>query len=140
MPSRDHNQLLYSVSKEYIEKGYDLGQDALKLSSHLHSMGWYPDLIMSNGEEIVIIEAIVTSDQTKPQIIKDVQPLFSKRIRLDKRRLHVTNIFVIDREVWAWAQYKAKTLGYQSVSEYVFELIKCDRQQNILKKKEIKQK
>ena len=45
-----------------------------------------------------------------------------------------TNIFVIDADLWAWAQYKAKTLGYQSVSEYLFALIKLDRQSNILKK------
>lgn len=45
-----------------------------------------------------------------------------------------TNIFVIDPELWAWAQYKAKTLKYQSVSEYLFALIKLDRQNNILKK------
>ena len=51
-------------------------------------------------------------------------------IRKHKR----TNIFVIDAELWAWAQYRAKVLGYRSVSEYLFELIKLDRQDNILKK------
>lgn len=35
-----------------------------------------------------------------------------------------TNIFIIDEELWAWAQYKAKLLGFKSVSEYIFELIK----------------
>ncbi len=51
-------------------------------------------------------------------------------IRKHKR----TNIFVIDKKLWAWAQYRAKTLEYQSVSEYLFELIKLDKQNNILRK------
>lgn len=51
-------------------------------------------------------------------------------IRKHKR----TNIFVMDPELWAWAQYRAKTLDYKSVSEYLFEMIKLDKQSNILKK------
>ena len=39
-----------------------------------------------------------------------------------------TNIFLLDEELWAWAQYKAKISGYKSVSEYVFELIKADKE------------
>jgi hypothetical protein len=38
-----------------------------------------------------------------------------------------TNIFMLDRELWNWAQYHAKGLGFNSVSEYVFDLIKKDR-------------
>lgn len=38
-----------------------------------------------------------------------------------------TNIFMLDRELWNWAQYRAKSLGFRSVSEYVFDLIKKDR-------------
>jgi len=53
-----------------------------------------------------------------------------KVIRKHKR----TNIFIIDANLWAWAQYRAKTLDYQSVSEYLFDLIKLDKQNNILKK------
>lgn len=36
-----------------------------------------------------------------------------------------TNIFIMDEELWAWAQYKAKLLGYKSVSEYLFDLIRA---------------
>lgn len=45
-----------------------------------------------------------------------------------------TNVYLIDEELWAWAQYKAKLLGYDSVSEYLFELIKLDKQEVVLKK------
>ncbi|GAH35705.1 unnamed protein product, partial [marine sediment metagenome] len=38
-----------------------------------------------NNEEIVVIEAIVTSESTKS--VEDIQPLFSKTIRIDKRRM-----------------------------------------------------
>lgn len=52
-------------------------------------------------------------------------------IRKHKR----TNIFVIDTELWAWAQYRAKVLGYKSVSEYLFELIKVDKKNAMRKEK-----
>ena len=39
-----------------------------------------------------------------------------------------TNIFIIDEELWAWAQYKAKLQGFKSVSEYLFKLIKADKE------------
>ena len=55
----------------------------------------------------------------------------SKVIRKHKR----TNIFIIDAELWAWAQYRAKVLGYKSVSEYLFELIKVDKKNAMLKEK-----
>lgn len=45
-----------------------------------------------------------------------------------------TNIFVIDKELWAWASYRAKTLGYNSTSEYLFELMKIDREKDLLKR------
>ncbi|MBA7649061.1 hypothetical protein ES703_56854 [subsurface metagenome] len=45
-----------------------------------------------------------------------------------------TNVYLIDEELWAWAQYKSKLLEYSSVSEYLFDLIKLDKQKNILKK------
>jgi hypothetical protein len=39
-----------------------------------------------------------------------------------------TNIFIMDEELWAWSQYKAKLLGYKSVSEYIFDLIRAAKQ------------
>ena len=39
-----------------------------------------------------------------------------------------TNIFIIDQELWAWAQYKAKLLNFKSVSEYIFSLIKLAKE------------
>jgi hypothetical protein len=41
-----------------------------------------------------------------------------------QRKYARTNIFIMDDELWAWAQYKAKLLNYNSVSEYIFDLIK----------------
>jgi prophage antirepressor-like protein len=51
------------------------------------------------------------------------------------RKYERTNIFIIDKELWAWAQYGAKTLGYQSTSEYIFDLIKLDKEETLLKQK-----
>lgn len=45
-----------------------------------------------------------------------------------------TNIFIIDEELWAWARYKSTLLGYDSVSKYLFKLIKLDKEKNIIKK------
>ena len=59
----------------------------------------------------------------------------SKVIRKYKR----TNIFVVDLELWAWSQYRAKTLGYESVSEYLFNLIRLDKQKNILNEEKVAQ-
>jgi len=38
-----------------------------------------------------------------------------------------TNIFIINNELWAWAQYKTKLLGLRSTSEYIFQLIEKDK-------------
>lgn len=39
-----------------------------------------------------------------------------------------TSIEVIDEELWAWAKYRAWQLGFRNKrSEYLFELIKKDR-------------
>ena len=43
-----------------------------------------------------------------------------------------TNIFMLDRTLWNWAQYRSKELGYNSVSEYLFELIKQDKEKDII--------
>jgi hypothetical protein len=43
------------------------------------------------------------------------------------RKYPRTNIFVMDKELWSWAQYRAKTLNYTSVSEYIFDLISKDK-------------
>ena len=47
-----------------------------------------------------------------------------------------TNIYIVDEEAWAWAQYRAKLLDYETTSEYLFDLIKQDKQKDILKKKQ----
>ena len=39
-----------------------------------------------------------------------------------------TNIYVIDQEKWHWAQYRAKRVGYRSVSEYLFKSIELDKE------------
>lgn len=45
-------------------------------------------------------------------------------VRKQKR----TNIYVVDEGLYAWAQYRAKLEGYDSVSEYLFDLIKGDKE------------
>lgn len=35
-----------------------------------------------------------------------------------------TNLFVIDQELWAWAQYEAKLLNSKTVSEFIFDVLK----------------
>lgn len=47
-----------------------------------------------------------------------------------------TNLFIIDEELYDWAQYRAKRLGYRSVSEYLFMLVGVDRKEGIVKAKE----
>lgn len=54
-------------------------------------------------------------------------------IRKHKR----TNIFIIDAELWAWAQYRAKLLKYSSVSEYLFDLIKLDKKDHIIGERKV---
>lgn len=44
------------------------------------------------------------------------------------RKFSRTNVFVLDEDLWAWAQYRAKSLGKDSVSEYLFDLIQRDRE------------
>ena len=50
------------------------------------------------------------------------------------KKFKQTNIFIIDSDLWAWAAYKAKILGYDSVSNYIFDLIKLDKDRELLKK------
>ena len=43
-------------------------------------------------------------------------------------------IDILDKEEWTWAEYRAESLGFETVSEYVFDLIKQDRQQALKSK------
>lgn len=45
-----------------------------------------------------------------------------------QRKYQKTNLFIIDENLWKWAKYQASLLGFTSVSEYVFELIKRDKE------------
>ena len=38
-----------------------------------------------------------------------------------------TGIFIIDENLWTWAKYQSETRGFNSVSEYIFELIELDK-------------
>ena len=38
-----------------------------------------------------------------------------------------TNIYLIDKDLWKWAKFRADTLGFNSVSEYLFDFIKKDK-------------
>jgi hypothetical protein len=46
-----------------------------------------------------------------------------------------TNIFVVDEELWAWAAYRAKTLKFDNASAYLFDLIRLDKEKNLLHEK-----
>ncbi|GAH16334.1 unnamed protein product, partial [marine sediment metagenome] len=80
MPSNLHKSILIKAINEYFDRGYKL----IGLDSNLTD-NYRPDAVMENNEEIVVIEAIVTSESTKS--VEDIQPLFSKTIRIDKRRM-----------------------------------------------------
>ena len=80
MPSNLHKSILIKAINEYFERGYKL----IGLDTNL-TYNYRPDAVMENNEEIVVIEAIVTSESTKS--LEDIQPLFSKTIRIDKRRM-----------------------------------------------------
>lgn len=45
-----------------------------------------------------------------------------------------TNLFVIDENLWKWAKYRAEVLGYKSVAEYLFQLIKLDKERDLIRK------
>lgn len=45
-----------------------------------------------------------------------------------------TNLFVVDRALWAWAKYRSESLGFESSSEYIFKLIQLDKEQDLIKK------
>ena len=80
MPSNLHKSILIKAINEYFERGYKL----IGLDSNLTD-NYRPDAVMENNEEIVVIEAIVTSESKKS--VEDLQPLFSKTIRIDNRRI-----------------------------------------------------
>ena len=44
-----------------------------------------------------------------------------------------TNIFMLEPEIWKWAKYKSELKGYNSVSDYIFALIKLDKEKNFIK-------
>ena len=44
-----------------------------------------------------------------------------------QRKYPRTNIFILDQDLWAWAQYQTKLQGFKSVSEYLFKLIKEEK-------------
>ncbi len=39
-----------------------------------------------------------------------------------------SNIFILDVELWAWAKYNTEIQGLNSVSDYIFNLIKNDKE------------
>ena len=45
-----------------------------------------------------------------------------------QRKYARTNIFIMDEDLWAWAQYQAKLKGFKSVSEYIFKLIEAEKE------------
>jgi hypothetical protein len=49
------------------------------------------------------------------------------------RKYKKTNIFIMDENLWKWAKYKSDLLGLNSISEYIFQLIKLDKEKNLVK-------
>jgi len=49
------------------------------------------------------------------------------------KKYQKTNIFVIDESLWKWAKYKAEVLELKSVAEYIFKLIKMDKERELIK-------
>jgi len=44
---------------------------------------------------------------------------------------------IIDRELWEWAKYRASILGFKSVSGYIFDLIKLDKNSEAIMEREL---
>jgi len=38
-----------------------------------------------------------------------------------------TNINLVDEDLWHWSYYRSRRLGFRNRSEYLFELIRKDR-------------
>lgn len=70
MPSKLHHDLLVKAINDYLKRGYRL----LMLDRNLTG-DYRPDAVVENEEEMVIIEAVVTSDRV--QGVEDLQKLFS---------------------------------------------------------------
>jgi hypothetical protein len=45
-----------------------------------------------------------------------------------------TNLFIIDESLWKWAKYRAEVLRFRSVAEYIFQLIKLDKEKELIKR------
>ena len=78
MPSNSHQSILVEAINEYFDRDYKL----ISLNSNLTD-NYRPDAVMENEDEMVIIEAIITSDRT--QKVDDIQKFFTKKLRIDKR-------------------------------------------------------
>lgn len=94
MVSNLHQSILVKAINEYIEQGYSLvalGQTIMK--------GYRPDAIVENNDEIVIIESVVSS--YKGMNLTKLQPLFSKPIRIDKRRNPYKFMLTLHDDIYA---------------------------------------
>ena len=58
--------------------------------------------------------------------------MLDQEMRTPKKR---TNLAVLDEELWNWAKFESRGLKYSSVAEYVFQLIKNDKEANLLSHK-----
>ncbi len=47
--------------------------------------------------------------------------------------IRTVSIPIVEDELWSWAQYRAELLGFESVTDYVFKLIRMDRERRIIK-------
>jgi hypothetical protein len=74
---------------------------------------------------ITVITAIVLRTS-----IEETHMVTEQMVRKQNR----TNIYIIDEELWDWAQYKSKRLDCAITSEYIFKLIKLDKEKDLLKK------
>lgn len=45
-----------------------------------------------------------------------------------REKYPLTNLFVIDTNLWNWAKSQASELGFKSVSEYIFELLELAKE------------
>lgn len=68
---------------------------------------------------------IRTYNKTRRNLTRPYFYLPMKETKMTNKR---TNITVKDSELWAWAFGRAKQLNYKSVSDYLFDLIKKDKE------------
>lgn len=104
------------ISARVVHRSWTSGS-LIRINIPLHPYYIYYTVIFKSYYTVSICSTIIKRCRDESKMGAEMQ-----------RKYRRTNIFIIDEDLWAWAQYRAKLLGYRSVSEYIFELIKANKE------------